>query len=97
MKKNKGYKVTKKIGKIVRNKVSVLPKNKHNNLVISLIYKPLEYLVKSVLQIGAFGLCGLYYKKGKDSPTKGSVLYTLFYILLALLSVKLLGDFFASL
>ena len=77
MKKNIGYKVTKKVGKIVRNKVSVLPENKHNNLVISLIYKPLEHFVKSVLQIGAFCLCGLYYKKGKINKYFSYEKYTL--------------------
>jgi hypothetical protein len=91
MKSNKyrGYQIVKHVGKTIRNRVSVLPTNKHDNILVSLVYKPLEFLVKGILKIGAFCLCGLFYEKGKDSPIKGSLLNTLFYILLALLLVKL--------
>ena len=91
-KKYWGYKATKRIGKRVRNKIPVLPKKKDDNIIVSLIYKPLEFLIKGLCQIGAFCLAGLFYEKGKDSPTKGSLLNTLFYILLAILFVKFLAE-----
>lgn len=88
-KKYWGYQIVKQVGKTTRNKVSVLPTNKHDNIIVSLIYKTLESLIIGTLKIGAFCLSGLFYEKGKDSPAKGSLLNTLFYILLALLFVKL--------
>ena len=95
-KKNIGYKVTRYIGKRVRNNIQVLPSCKYNDTIILLIYKFVEKILKLILNFVSFVLTGLFYKKGKDSPIKGSILYMLFYILLAILSVKFFSELFVN-
>ena len=39
----------------------------------------LNWCVEGVLHALAFGITGIYYNKGIDDPTKGSILYLFFY------------------
>ncbi len=51
----------------------------------------INYLLKPVIHIIVFMLTGLFYRKGIDSPYKGSLLYTLIFFAVVGLLAKIVS------
>ncbi len=88
MRKNKSnkkiikYKTFKFTNKSIRKFAPNPTKPLHSFGLIGKIFSCfLNFFLKPIIQILAFSLSGLFYSKGKDTPYKGSILYTIFYFM----------------
>ena len=82
MRKNRGYKTAKKVGKFVRENCAPNPTESFGvfGMVGKIIGAAINVIISWIVHPVAYEATGTVYKKGKHPAWVGSVLYTLIFI-----------------